>query len=155
MAVLIPSARSHLQIAGRVFTDLTNLIVVYGGVNTLLRFTGMRVPNGTAARQTTSGKTFTIYAVDPVSGGGGNFIYYLLLYGDTDVGLDSSSAPTNAVYLAADSGNGIVASLATSASGGSISKSGGNPHFSIPSQKYPTIKASVANAGIYAYGYEV
>ncbi len=157
MAVLVPSARQHLQIGTRVFTDLTNIIYLMGGVTTASRWATLRTPNGTAGYQVTSGKTLYIRSIMMMLNAAGVTGLTQILYGDTDVGFDASAAPTNPIYMAAGSTVVISAAMAAQGSGATSSFTHNSPaiNFSVPSQKYPCIKSNTAESSAHAYGYEI
>lgn len=85
-----------VTIGPRVFTDLANLIKLHGYVksNTYSTFRSTLGPSG---YQVTSGKTLTLGAASVSSYDSTVPSTVRLGYGDTDVGPDSSSGPTNMV----------------------------------------------------------
>ena len=146
-----------LTIGGRVFTDLTNLIILEMTANTGsgVVYSTFRLSNSSSGYQVTSGKTFTIYAIQATSLTSTARIS--LGYGNTDVGNDSSSAPTSFVA----EGHLIVAASPSAEpprmiiGGGSIVNFVAN--FSIPSLKYPCFVSdgSGFQGSAFIYGYEV
>lgn len=146
-----------LTVGGVVFTDLSAaLIVLYGSVATTTRYTTLRRTTATAGYQTTSGKTLTIRAckITYISLTGNPTIN--LLYGDTDVGLNSSSAPTNPVYLGGDSSSSCgVLGGSSGAASGPVSYGETAPFFNTPSTKYSAMFLNIeATTNMLAYGYE-
>ena len=154
MSVLIPSARDTVTCGGRVFTNMNSLIILHGFINTAGRHTSLRTANGTASRQTTTGKTMTIYAARLLRYSAGAQINAVLSYGDNDVGTDSAAAPTNVVYMMNTSSyKPLTASAGTAFANvhdGAIAVA-----FQVPSTKYPAFGADTDNTNIVAYGYEV
>lgn len=146
-----------LQIGGRVYTDLTSLIIL-GADATAGRWGTMRLCSGTAGYQVTTGKTLTISSVAANSpAGGGSSVYGTILYGNTDVGFQSASAPTSPVYMF---GSSTVFPIlgAFAASGASVSNykdTAININFAVPATKYPALENSGgAEIFMIAYGYE-
>lgn len=140
-----------LTVGGRVFTDLTNLIILSastGGsannVSTLRKF------GASSGYQVTTGKTLTIYAIKVISqsstGEALNFGY-----GDTDVGIRAGTTnPTNAVFAIGDSSNMLISGLSQV---GGVTELAIN--LAVPSLKYVFAKAGDTGvSGFLAYGYE-
>lgn len=92
---IIPAAIPTLTIGGRVFTDLKNLktLIGYcsgaGGTNTNFRTAAGAVYSVPAS------KSFKVCAIKFMTATAGT---YYIAYCDNDVGLASSTAPTNATY---------------------------------------------------------
>lgn len=113
--VNFPPGIPALQIAGRVFTDLTNLLVFAGTINGATnRYCSPRLYSGTAGYQVTSGKSLVIWAVaTDISVAGTSFMG--VGYCDNDVGMATNTAPTNPIYqpssasLLAATGLGVYA----------------------------------------------
>lgn len=147
---LVPS----LTIGGRVFTDISNLIVLCGGPATAARFSTLRRPNGSAGYQITAGKTFRIEAIVIFSGTAASIATYNLLYGDTDVGLDSAAAPTTPVYCGG--GATVYTAMVGRGTGGASEQFPQvfHPHFDIPATKYACITVDKAASAVFVYGYE-
>lgn len=148
-SIMVPS----LTVGGRTFTDLSNLIYLHGRVATAARWATFRTENASAGRQTTSGKTLTIYACNIYSETASTTTGMVLLYGDTDVGMDAAAAPTNPVYLAGDSSllaGGVLYGAATT---GVMNHSESAVAFQVPSLKYPAMKydSTAAQGTCYAY----
>src|SRR4051812_28950080 len=95
--------QSTLTVAGRTFVDFTNFVVLHAHVVTAGRFTTFRTGNSTSGHQVSNTKVLTICACLAFSETASTSSAITLLYGDSDVGLDSASAQTNAVYAAGDS----------------------------------------------------
>lgn len=145
-----------LTVANRVFTDLTTLIILHGPVSTAGRWSGMRISNGTAARQTTSAKTLTMYALALVSAAATGNAVANVLYGDTDVGLNAAAAPTNPVYMAGTSTTtDYPLQGAAAASGAYLQKAEIACAFQVPASKYPTVQVASSNGVVNAFCYEV
>lgn len=152
MAVVLTSFRPTLQVAGFTFIDLTTLLALgaqYSGAGN--RWSTWRRMNttGTSGYQTTNGKTLTVRAGRTAVQS--TAIYpHSFMYGDTDVGSNSGSAPTNPKYQVGDSSFGVITTVAT----------GWYEFvcfdFAAPSQKYGGFyNAGGANAAHHiVYGYE-
>lgn len=141
-----------ITVGGRVFTDLTNLIILHAGLSTGGDFSTFRKASGSAGYQVTAGKTLHIYALDAWANATNVQSSIILLYGDTDVGQTSGSGPTNPVYLAgsttyqiADYNNGT---------GGGIVYKASALDFPIPSTKYVAYLSGNLSS-VVLYGYEV
>lgn len=145
-----------LTVGGQVFTDLTTLIVLYGSVATTTRYTTLRKPGATSGYQVTTGKTMTIRAakINYITPTGSPTINFL--YGDTDVGINSASAPTNPVYLGGDSSSSCGVLGGTSgASSGPATYGESSPFFPVVALKYSAMFLNVtATVNILAYAYE-
>lgn len=137
-----------IQVGGRVFTDLTNLIILRGyATNT--GYSSMFQAGSSSAYQVTAGKTLTILAIEIFSEAADNGAIFL--YGDNDVGFNGAS-PTTPVFnfptsTAATKLNTAVKSIT----------SGWNYKWTIPATKYPAFEAqSGGGVGVWvtAYGYE-
>lgn len=141
-----------LSIGGRVFTDLTNLIVLRAqSVGTAGHYNTFRKLNGTAGYQVTAGKTLTILAIKwnnlVASAGAGS----TLLYGTNDVGLDSASAPTGATFQFGTSSGTAVVEIDSNAT--SIHEADCN--FQVPAADYPAMYSLGTGQQIVTiYGYE-
>lgn len=150
MPLITPGAIPSLEIAGRTFTDLTNLIVLFAspkaGAGT--RYGTFRRVGTSAGYQVTAGKTLKIKAMridcSAVSAG----LYDLIKYCDNDIGLGAAADGTNPTSAV---GTPITNVLAT----------GNNQQFlcmdfAIPATKYPSFDSQAALGGlILLFGYEV
>lgn len=143
-------------VGGAVFTDLTNIIITYGHVVTSGHYTTVRRQNGSAGYLPSGSKTYKISAFDVATGQvASSEIQLFLLYGDTDVGLDSASAPTTPKYPGNDP---------ACKSGVLWNGAGGTPNiylktfctdFTTPNTKFTSVKADGAGITFALYGYEV
>lgn len=157
MSVLIPSTRPTLQVGGRVFTDLTNLIVLGtradGG-----QFGTFRDLNTNAGYQVTTGKTLTIHAARMIPRDGGITTHGNIFYGGNDVGLNSASAPTTPVYPIGDSSFIVLKALLGTTgvpSDRTLEASNAlNWDFQVPQSMYPQFTVTGSSALCIAYGYE-
>lgn len=149
---LVPGVRPIVQISGRVFTDLSNLIVTYGSTDAANNRTTLRKQNGTSGYQIPVGKTYFIWAIQAYvrTAGAGDFIG--LAYADNDVGVTTNTAFTNAVYPGGDADNSAV--LPTNNAGTVISS---DVYFGVVAQKYGAVYNPGSTAIFYArcWGYEV
>lgn len=141
---VIPS----LTVGGRVFTDLSNLIVLYG-IAQSASHTTLRKPGGSAGYQVTSGKTLTIYAVECFTVTAAAGAAFQLIYADNDVGVGSATAFTNPVYFAGDPNNAFFYNSAT---GASLQRAIWYP---VPATKYVGMASGSSNdQNCFFYGYE-
>lgn len=133
----------------RLITDLGSNLIILGATNgASTHFTTLRTTNGSSGYQVPGGKSLKIIgydssvAVGAAAGGLG------ILYGDTDVGLDSASAPTNPIYQNA---NGSASTILLAVSAGFF---GAAVNFTIPTGKYPAVVCA-GTIAIYVniYGY--
>lgn len=144
-----PSAIPTLTVGGRVFTDLTNLIVLKASISAAGRYSTFRRLNGTAGYQVTAGKTLTIVALRGFNRGAA-VESVNLQYGNTDSGVESAVDQTGVVY---ESGAAMYNSLAFSATSGSSAEAPSG--FTVPATKYPgVIGTTGSTVSVYAYCYE-
>jgi hypothetical protein len=151
---LVPSVRPVVEIAGRVFTDLSsNLIILGGGNATDNNVTTARKSDATSGYAVTASKTLEIWAgkanvVTTVAGGN-----LILGYADNDVGQDSATAQTNPKYFGSDP-NGYAGKIFHTQS---VGQQESNFYFRVPAGKYTNLQQN-GGAAISAwrlYGYEV
>ena len=151
MSVLIPGARSVIQVGGRVFTDLNNLLIFRARTSTTATGANctMRVANGTAGYAVTTGKTLTIRAIKAVGDVASAFTYFSLLYSDNDMGFATNNAATNAVHA-------YGASSESFGTDPTLENNTFNTNFAIPAAKYPGVIDGNTGAGLgyEIYGYE-
>ena len=143
-----------LTVNGVTLVDLTNLIILGGAVTVSARYTTLRKMDGTAGYPVTAAKTFTVHAVDMHSNTSTILTAAALLYGDTDVGLSSASAPTTPVFPCDDANFEIAIYSGNNSSSSSIAKNIANVFFRVPAGKYLATKISTAAAQLIVYGYE-
>jgi hypothetical protein len=140
-----------ITVGGRVMTPASNLFMLLCQQDSAAKYTTCRKPSDSAGYQVTTGKTFSIVAVTYnvlVAAAAGGMT---LLYGDTDVGIDSASAPTNAVLPAGFTVGNVVVPF--------LSNTTGTFHtaynFTVPALKYPAIYAiGAGQAAVQVWGYE-
>lgn len=151
--IIIPSAIPTLNIGGRIFTDLTNLIVLVGnGVGPTNLNSTLRKQNGSAGYQVPATKTFQALALRIMTSVTAANSGASILYSDNDVGTRSPTVFTNPVYIGGSSTNGTVGDGPFVA--GQFTDT--PLQFSIPTGKY--VGTITAGAGVYfyqVYGYEV
>lgn len=94
-----------------------------------------RKANATAGYQVPTGKALIVLGMDLVTTAA-YAAQWGLAYGDTDVGLTSAAAPTNAVTH--NNGTAVVVVPATAGSRGERA----GPFFSIPAGKYPDFRSA-------------
>lgn len=146
----------HITLAGQggqiTLTDLANLVILHCTTNANT-FCSFRSPNSTSG-YTVSG-TLRIRAYLVTSSGSGTSVQGQPLYGDTDVGLDSGSAPTTPIYIVGgnDSGNRVfLASHAFGATGSNTQQVVGITNFTVPNGKIPAMHMSTGSiATLYGY----
>lgn len=142
---IVPS----LTVGGRVFTDLTNLIVLnlrVGGVAS--HVTTARKPGGAAGYQVTSGKTLTLYAMRCISQNT-SAAEGTLGYGDNDKGQDAGTTlPTNPVTWDGSSSNVSINTPGSSTLEVPLL-------FAVPSQKYVFMQEQDTGVNLCTlFGYE-
>ena len=148
MGPMIP----YLSVGGRIFTDLANLIVLIGRTSTTNRYSTGRLFSASSGYQVTAAKTLKIMAGRVRTGTASNEIQLRLGYGDTDVGQDSSSAPTNPVWNGGDTSIAQISVIGTVAT-----EFAADCYMNIPATKYPCIDDGSTGGGCSytLYGYEV
>lgn len=154
---LIPGIRPTLLVGGRVFTDLTNLKILGtradGG-----QYGTFRSGNATSGYQVGASTALTIYATKIKPRDGGQTSHGALFYADNDVGMNSVTAPTNAVYQFGDASFIFLKGHLGTAGGNSQdvdASHGDNFSFTVPSNKYLQLVMTGSSSLCLAYGYEV
>lgn len=155
--MFMPPAIPSITIAGRVFTDVENLMLLksYAEGTTNIRGTA-RKQNASAGYQVPVGKKFVIKAVRVQATNTASNANQVAIvgYADNDVGIAASTAFTNPVYPAGSSTAGAVGAM--TAISNVVQEFLLN--FEVPAGKYVGIVA-VATAVNYItveiYGYEV
>ncbi len=143
-----------VTVAGRTFTDLTNLKVLYCDLNGTgaITYNACKLASGTASYQVTAGKTLTIEACQVIAQVPVASSYFNAGYGDTDVGVRSAAAPTN--YTSRGAGTDLIPlGQGTTATLGYTQFL---TRWVIPAAKYPTVKHTATSGyfGFICYGYE-
>lgn len=139
-----------LQIGGRIFTDLTNLITLTASMSGA-KWSTARKLGVAAGYQVTAGKTLKIYAAVVSNEGTGTFGVQLS-QSDNDTGHNGVTAQTNAVPLIPTTVTGAF-SFNCVPTGGQI----GTFSFDAPvaSQKFLTVLGiGASNGDCIFYGYE-
>lgn len=146
----------QLTIAGRTFTDLTNLIVLYCYANTANDYSTCRKANGVAGYQVTSGKTYTISAAKFCNEEGVTATYnsFNIMYGTNDVGFNSSSAPTGVVrQFGVPAGTSVYSPQSNNGTGDGCV--GNTVDLQVPQNDYVSIQVIASKVAIAVlYGYE-
>jgi len=132
-----------ITISGRVYVDLTNLIILYYYVPTSGNFTTGRAAGASSGYQVSG--TLTISSVYSVPNSPTAGLQGIILYGDNDVGLNTS-APTNPKYIDSNFGLKVVIAIGTGISCVPFS-------FAIPNGKYPAMSAANDGGSFMSYGY--
>lgn len=132
-----------VTIGGRVFTDLTNLLI-------LQSFTGNASRRGTFRLGQTGYQavnTLTIYALE-AHAASATAMQFQLAYGDTDLGFDSASALVTPVYEF----GGYAGTRHTTAAVG-VARQFACKH-QTPTGKYPAVDFLSSSGTVTAYGYD-
>jgi hypothetical protein len=145
-----------LTVGGRVLTDLTNLITLYAPITTSGHYTTARQAAASAGYTPSGSKAFKVAAMVPVPNGGASSTNFGILYGNTDVGFDSASAPTSPIYPGGFSTAVQRWGQASSASSGSYVNNFVIPSvdFVVPNGKYLAVVADNSSCNAMVYGYE-
>lgn len=149
---LVPGVRPILEVAGRVFTDLTNLKFLYGYVSGAQNKHTLREAATSGAYVVPAAKTFREYAIQAEIVSVGATDMLAPNYSDTAFTSPTSGAYTNPVYIGGSSENGRML-ICTPA--GQKQRS---YLFDVPTGKYPGISnwnGSTADVGAIVFGYEV
>lgn len=147
-----------ITVGGRVFTDLTNLIIIMTSITTASRYGTFRKASASAGYTPSGGLTFKFGAIRMIPAGyaAGDSDSCQLLYGDNDVGVNSAAAPTTPVFPGGgtvfEMGPQAVLTLQASAYGGE-----GITDFVVPNGKYPGAFHNGAGSLIVyqGFGYQV
>ncbi len=158
MQIFPSSGIESFSVANCVFTNLSNLIVLFGEVATSSNFCTFRrinPPTGVPANagyQVTAGKILTIRAVKLVNYPAETIGMPAFQYTDNDIGIDAASPGTNPKLL---SGAGmLLGPLSFQASTGLSQNKEAAIFWTIPAAKYPGYGIAATNCPILAYGYE-
>ena len=138
------STRPVVVVGGRVFTDLTNLIVLYGLV-TASKVSTLRKHNGTAGYQVAASKKFQFWAweMDSDTQTAGDANSFKIVYADNDAGVNTGSSATftNPEYPGDHASLGNVYYVTTTFNARSDTPSG-SFYFEAPASKYPAIEGA-------------
>ena len=137
----------NLMVAGRTFTDLTNLIVLNGICDNTNQYATLRLPNGTSGYQVPASRTLRILAVSATFSVVTGAAAVSIGYGDTDVGFSAASAPTTPVSL---SNGGRAMYVGAGALKPPYEMA---TNFTVPTGKYPYVSNSLSLGSITVYGY--
>lgn len=136
-----------LIVGGKSFTDLTNLITLYGAIGgSAASFCSFRKQDGTAG-YSPSGVTFRCGGIKALASVAGSFA---IGYCDNDLGLPSGTSPTNPVYIAG------FGSTATPFTAQTAQYLGDSFDFTVPAGKFLFAYGglSTLNCIIQVVGYE-
>ena len=134
-----------LQIAGSVFTDLTNIQVLWAYTVSQTRSVFKKI-NASTGYAVTTGKTLNVtgYMTFATS-----LTYFIFVSADSDIGFDTATAFTNPVYEVGGSTLGLYGNETTAAP---LYKS---TIFTVPALKYMNYQSPGSNqVKIQAFGYE-
>jgi hypothetical protein len=145
-----------LTVGGQFFTDLTNLITLYGFANGAAPvWTTLRKPYGSAGYQVTAGKTLNLQAAIINTRVAQATIWSTIGYATADGGVNQISAPAGAVEMIGRDGNDI--SQFSHEAVGVVQYGFGS--LPIPATMYPfcvdSLAATTVKATICVMGYEV
>lgn len=156
-AAIFPGGPS-LQIGGRVFTDLANLIILQGWTATANHYASLVQINAATTKNTgyqvTAGKTLSICAEQVVAASSSAATCQMqILFGTAAViGSDASSAPTGASFPLGISAGGGFSFIATATSTTPVPYSN---VFPVPATDFPAIQTlSTTGCVMLVYGYE-
>lgn len=150
---LIPT-QATLTVGGRVFTDLANLIVLYGYADTVSRATLRKMGDQSGAGyQVPVGKTLKVYAMKTVSSDtGGSSVQVAQV--DADIGFASATALTNPIYFGTESSTLTSANVMINPPGvGSTHEVSGHPLGSVAAGKYVGMDTAGTGSSLFVYGY--
>ena len=103
--VINPSTVPSISVAGQVRTDIGNLIVLYAVTNNATnRYSSWRKATGSAGYTPSGTKKFVAFAIWGWSNSGASIVTATVGSCDNDVGVSSTTVPTNPVYLGGSSG---------------------------------------------------
>lgn len=145
-----------LTVAGRLFTDLTSIIMLATHTTTggSRNGTFRKMGSGSGAGyQVTAGKTMTVYAANFTINQTAATEVPAIAQSDNDVGIDSATALTNAVYFGSESSSRFTLAVTPAAAVGSTVSI---PLFGkVAAAKYCTVNSgNTADLVCYAYSYE-
>lgn len=143
-----------ISIAGRQFTDLsstTGVKVLAWGSSAGASNCTPRLPGTASGYQVPGGKTYQLWVVTVQTNAGGSRDMKIA-YCDNDVGWETSTGPTNAVYLGAQS-----TAVFSFPSGSSPSNQQFFYRFDVPTGKYLFINGATTGDSMSGFmiGYEV
>lgn len=147
MNIFASSGIPSLTIANRVFTDLTNLIILraWGG-GTATGISTMRLGDAAAGYAVTAAKTLKISAISVFCEVASAGVHGTFGYGDNDVGIAGNTTPTTAVVRSQD----ILPAVTVGTQEQAV-------NFNVPATKYPYMTMSSVGVvcTVQMYGYEV
>lgn len=131
------------------FDSGTTGVVLYAlGAVTSTRYNTPRLASASSGFTVPGGKTLTIVGIMSTSNSASAIFGFVPLYGDTDVGVDGGSAPTNPVYIAGYSATTTALGMGIATNDGS---KGCALNFSVPTGKLPCIRSMSANTTYTIY----
>lgn len=139
-----------LTIGGRVYTDLTNLIILHGAVSISGNPTTFRKANGTAGYQAVNTLTISSVVFHCVTASAG--VVGNLGYTDTDYGINNGGGVTGAFKYIADSATLPQIPFDSTTGNTTITS---NINFTVATTKYLFfVPGSSINTIVLAYGYD-
>lgn len=156
MNLIMPPGIPSLEIGGRVFTDLQNLIQLVASVGTTAANgnASARLANGVAGYQVPVGKILTLQAFRAAGNitAGAAIGLFALGYSDNDAGQQSNNALTNAVYIAGTNTGPSIPPASAAAVVTSMECP--LPDFQVPAGKYISlVNQNNAYYNVYLFGY--
>lgn len=150
-----PPQIPSLTVAGRVFTDLVNLKQLRFSTASGGNFSATaRLPSASSGYQVPVGKTFKVvavqYFIESAAAAGGSKTV-AIAQSDNDVGLNSATALSNAVYPGGALGNAFLNAISTLQNNWEAVVD-----FSVAASKYISVE-NTTGAGLkgWIFGYEV
>jgi len=152
MRIATPGNIPSLEIGGRIFTDLVNLITLIGaGYNPSNTNCTLRKLNASAGYVVPTGKQFRILAIKARSDVAVD-CSFRIVYTDNDMGFGTNTAGTNIVYS-----GGTTISSQRQVGVTTSSQREFETNFVVPAGKYPSIivvGGTAASVSADVYGYE-
>lgn len=133
------------------FESGTTGVILYAQLGTAGQFTTARKANGTAGFQVPAGKTLTVKAMVCMVNAGASTGAACPLYGDTDVGQASGSAPTTPIYLGGFATTRMMIAQTYSNANTQTYQSASILDFQVPQNKYLAFVGSTATESIMVY----
>lgn len=145
-----------LTVGGRVFTDLTNLLVLMGYTDSNTK-ASLRAAIGSSGWAVTGGKTLTIYAirtrVNVALSATGNIFNTILLSTSVDLGMDGAGVLTGAAYMAGSST--LSAAIVSNGTSGANTYENGHLGFTVAAGLYTTVVQTTGQpVTTHVFGYE-
>ncbi len=154
--MIIPGSQiDTITVAGRVFTNLTNLIILYARMSSgaAENYSTMRTAAGSSGYTPSGSKAFKMSAIKTMNYAPTTTAMLLgIVQSNNDVGMSSATVPTGQVFPTGGAGN--LAIQCSGTSGVTIEETA---DFQIANTKFLSLiaPAQVDDALVKVYGYEV